>query len=65
MSLDLQKIVSELVESGLSQSELARQVKVKQPTIWRYISGESKSCKYATGARLIELHRQRVLEGRV
>ena len=64
MSLDLQKIVGELLESGMSQSEIARQIEVKQPTVWRYSTGETKSCAYEIGARLLALHRMRVLERR-
>lgn len=60
MDLNLQKIVADLVGSGMTQAAIAREIGVKQPTVNRYAQGVTKECHYMVGTKLVELHRQRV-----
>lgn len=56
--MDLQRIVSEILASGLSQAELAERLAVEQPTVSRYLRGETKVCGYPIGVRLMRLHKR-------
>lgn len=58
--MDLKKLVSELMDAGVSQTEIAARIGTSQATVSRYASGEIRSCEYGVGAALIELHLLRV-----
>ncbi|WP_147328297.1 hypothetical protein [Duganella sp. BJB475] len=58
--MDIQKITSELLASGLTQQELADQVPCSQGLINAYAQGNrGKRPTMAIGNRLIELHASR------
>lgn len=54
--MDLQKLIAELMEAGVSQGEIAKAMRCTQATVSRYRTGEIKTCNYQSGAALIELH---------
>lgn len=63
--MDIQKIVSELLESGLTQQELADLVPCQQSTISSYLKGtRGKRPSFEIGLRIIDLHKQRCLRNR-
>lgn len=53
---DFQKLILDLVESGMAEAEIAKAVGVSQPTINRVKSGKQKNIGYALGAALIKMH---------
>lgn len=58
--MDTQKITRELLETGLTQQELAALVPCSQPTIAAYANGKRGSKpSFLVGSRLLELHRER------
>jgi transcriptional regulator with XRE-family HTH domain len=58
--MDIQKSVSELLGTGLTQDELAGLVPCGQSTINAYFKGKrGKRPSLEIGQRIIELHRQR------
>lgn len=52
--MNLQEVVQNLIDSGLSETEIARRISVSQPTVNRIKSGTDPA--YTTGKRLEELH---------
>lgn len=38
---DMERLKQYLEENSISQTEIAREVGVKQPTVWEWINGES------------------------
>jgi transcriptional regulator with XRE-family HTH domain len=63
--MDIQKITSDLIATGLTQQELADLVPCSQPTISALLKG-SRGARPSLkiGIRLIDLHKERVLEGK-
>lgn len=62
---DWRKIVSGLRDSGMSDSEIARQItaegiEVTQPTIWRIRNGRIKRTGYELGDALKRLYAERL-----
>jgi predicted transcriptional regulator len=58
--MDIQKSVSDLLGSGLSQQELANLVPCGQSTINAYAKGKrGKRPSLLIGQRILELHRER------
>lgn len=55
-AVDIQKLTNDLIRAGVTQVEIAKHLDVEQPTISRYASGDIKTCSYAIGKSLIELH---------
>lgn len=49
-----QEMVVALLEKGMSQAEIARQIGVSQPTVWRVSNGADVF--YSTGVRLKRLY---------
>ncbi|PUB87043.1 MAG: hypothetical protein DBP02_02015 [gamma proteobacterium symbiont of Ctena orbiculata] len=57
--MDIQEIVSDLIESGLSEGAIAEMIgEVSQPTIHRIKTGEIKNTSYKIGSALVALHEQ-------
>lgn len=48
--MNLQEVVQNLIDSGLSETEIARRIRVSQPTVNRIKSGTDPA--YTTGKRL-------------
>lgn len=58
--MDTQKITRELLETGLTQQELAALIPCSQPTIAAYANGKRGSKpSFNVASRLLELHRER------
>lgn len=58
--MDTQKIVKDLLDSGLSQTELSALVGCGQSTIAQYLSGvRGQRPSFAFGAKLLSLHKAR------
>lgn len=58
--MDMQIIVKDLLETGLSQTELSRLAGCAPHTITRYLSGDrGKRPSYALAAKLVSLHKAR------
>lgn len=53
--MTLQNLVQTLIDSGLSEAEIARRIGVSQPTVNRIKGGTDPA--YTTGKRLEALHR--------
>ena len=53
--VDFAAIVRELEGFGLSQIEIAAQLKVSQAAISRLRNGQAKTCLYSLGADMIKL----------
>lgn len=51
--MNLQEVVQTLIESGLSEADIAKQIGVSQPTVHRIKHGVDPA--YTTGKRLEEL----------
>lgn len=61
-SMDMQKITSELIDTGLTQQELAVLVPCSQSTISAFLNGNRGSRpSLVIGHRLLQLHQERVL----
>lgn len=52
--MNLQELVQNLIDNGLSETEIAKRIGVSQPTVNRIKSGSDPA--YTTGKRLEELH---------
>jgi len=52
------KLIQDIIDSGLSEAQIASEVGVEQPTINRLKNGEHKSTSYETGAALTRLHKK-------
>lgn len=56
--MDIQEIVSDLIESGLSEGAIAEMIgEVSQPTIHRIKTGETKNTSFRVGSALVDLHK--------
>ena len=53
--VDFSAIIRQLEDYGLSQQEIAAQLRVSQPAISRLRNGQAKSCFYEFGADMIKL----------
>jgi transcriptional regulator with XRE-family HTH domain len=58
------KLISDLMKSGMTQTEIGAAIGVSQGRIAQVINGKNgnRGFKYEPGAKLVELHRQRCLE---
>lgn len=57
--MDLQKITSDLLSTGLTQQQLADLVPCSQPTINKFLSGDRGiNPSYRITRRLVELHEE-------
>jgi predicted transcriptional regulator len=57
--MDIQNIIKDLIDSGLTESNIADMVGgVSQPTINRIKSGEIKETKLRIGLALMEIHKK-------
>ena len=52
--MNIQKMIQDLLDSGMSQRALAEAVGVKQPTIHRSLHGAE--VRYSVGKRIEKLH---------
>lgn len=57
--MDFQKIVIDLVQTGLTEKQIGQQVGVSQPTMNRIKLGSTKMPRWDTCQKLIDLHRSR------
>lgn len=57
------RIIEQLIASGLTETEIAKEVGVEQPTINRLKLGVQKSTAYATGQKIMALHASRTSKG--
>ena len=49
------KIIQDLIDSGMSEQDIATSCGIKQPTLNALKSGKSKSTRYEIGDKLISL----------
>lgn len=64
--MDWKKLLTELIESGMTQTAIAEEMGITQGAISQVLTdttGKRKGFQYEPGAKLVALHRQRVLEG--
>lgn len=62
--MDWKKLLSELIDTGMTQTAIASEVGVSQGAIAQVLNdktGKRRGFKYESGARLIELHKSRVV----
>lgn len=59
-AMKLQRVVKDLIETGLTEGELATKAGVTQPTINRIRTGETRNPGFALGTALLALHKERV-----
>lgn len=60
--MDIQKITSDLIKTGLTQQELATLAKCSQPTISGFLRGtRGARPSLEIGQRLLSLHKERVV----
>jgi len=52
--MNLQEVVQTLIDGGLSEADIAKQIRVSQPTVHRIKHGADPA--YTTGKRLEALH---------
>ena len=57
--MDWKKIISEIVATGMTQSEIAKEIDIKQPSVSAIASGETADPKWSTARRLLDLHKRR------
>ena len=61
MQTNTQKITQEILATGMTQAELAKEVGCTQGLISAYVLGNrGKTPKYTTYARLLEIYAERV-----
>ena len=61
--MDWKKIISELLGTGMTQTEIAKLIDVPKGSITQILrDGAQRGFRYEPGMRLVELHRTRVLE---
>src|SRR5438876_4807125 len=53
-------IVRDLIDAGMSQSEIAAAALVAQSEVSRLLNGKRRRVTYETGVRLVDLHRAKV-----
>lgn len=58
--MDWKKIIAEILDSGLSQADIAASVGIAQPSVSDLATGATKEPRWGVGDRLIALHRNRV-----
>lgn len=64
--MDWKKLLNDLIESGMTQRAIAEEIGLTQSAISQVLTdttGKRKGFQYEPGAKLIDLHRQRVIEG--
>lgn len=54
--MDWKKLVSDLVEGGLSQGEISKETGIAQPTISDLLRGKQSELRWRNGDSLIRLH---------
>lgn len=63
--MDWKKLITELIEAGMTQTAIADEIGLTQGAISQVLNdttGKRKGFQYEPGAKLVLLHRQRVLE---
>lgn len=63
--MDWKKLLAELMGTGMTQTAIADEIGLSQGAISQVLNdttGKRKGFQYEAGAKLVELHRQRVLE---
>lgn len=70
MAVDFQKVVRELIEGGLSQADIAREIRervpdcrLSQPSVCRIANGK-QSVSFSIGQALLDLHKSQSSEDR-
>ena len=56
VSINWQKLIDDLVKSGLTQSQIGEKCGVTQPAIQLIYSGKTNEPRYSLGERLLALH---------
>lgn len=54
---DWAALLSEMVESGMSQREIAAAVGLSSPSVCNVISGKVKTTEYTRGVRILSAHK--------
>jgi predicted XRE-type DNA-binding protein len=52
------KILSDLADAGLSQAEIARELRIQQPSVSDIANGKTKRPSWDVGNGLLKLHRK-------
>lgn len=55
---ELRECLRDLLDSGLSQSEIAKRCGLTQPTISRLLSGVHSDTRSSVAVRIFDLHRE-------
>lgn len=64
--MDWKKLITELIEAGMTQTAIADEIGLTQGAISQVLNdttGKRKGFQYEPGAKLVSLHRERVLAG--
>ena len=57
-AMNWQIIISDLINSGLTQVEIAQRAQIAQPTVSSLLRGSQVNCNWTIGNRLLEIHRR-------
>lgn len=55
--MDWKKIISDLVQAGLTQKEIGDKAGLKQASVSDLMNGNQKTVKWETGETLLAMHR--------
>lgn len=64
--MDWKKLISELVDSGMTQTAIGESIGVSQSAVAQVLSDKTSSqrgFRWEPGQKLIDLHRARVIDG--
>ena len=56
LSMEWKNLIKELLDSGMTQTEIAKAVGTVQSTVSRMKDGHHPKVEYSVGAKLIQLH---------
>jgi len=59
--MDWKTLISDLMEAGLTQAEIGKEVGLSQPAVSELVSKRTADVKWSVGEKLLTLHRDRCM----